>query len=105
VVVLMIVVNVAEHCVDLPAVAGRVGDPHLVLTRVATAGVALVEGHQAAVFEANPRAFDVVGGVDADAEVGERRAGGLLERGRRVGSASSVLARFIEVRKSLSVSI
>ena len=85
VVVLMIVVNVAEHCVHLPAVPGRVGDPDLVLARVATATrVALVEGHQPAALQPVAGAFDCrrwcrLGCRDGRGQ-GVRPAGG---RGRR----------------------
>jgi len=49
--VIIVVLDVAEHGVDLPPVAGRVGHPDLVLVGVAAGGVPLVEGDQAALPE------------------------------------------------------
>ena len=67
----VLVVDVADDGVDLPAVPGRIGDPHLVLAGVATRGVALLKGDEAGVLQAAAGRLDLAGRVDPDPEMRE----------------------------------
>ena len=83
------VLEVLEDRVDLPAVAVGVGQPELVLERVAAGLALLLLGDDAARLQIASPAADLVGGLDPDAQVGERsfrRAPVQARAGARDGS-------------------
>src|SRR5690349_14509353 len=65
---------VGQHGVDLPALAGRAGDPDLVLRREATGLADLLGGEQALTGEPGDLAVDLLGRGDLHAEVVHRAA-------------------------------
>ena len=72
------VLGVLEDGIDLPAVAVRVREPELVLEGVAAVFPLFLLGDHAARLQVAAPAADLLGGLDADAEVREgARAGGV----------------------------
>src|SRR5262249_34657013 len=85
-----LVFEILEDRVDLPAVAVRVGQPELLLERIAAGLALLLLRDDPARPQVGPPAEDLVHGGDSDAEVGQRSG--------RPGPSESGLQREVDRR-------